>query len=150
MNLSYKISKRVKNNIIDPIRSNSVFLSAKSSIRLLFKRKKEYYKLHYPLLVVSGLQRSGTHLVENLLKNHPQILSYYRELQIGHPNKYFWPDLHNETNINKRFSALIPQNMIKHFLNINAHENFVFDYSHFRKIFSLLKKRIMISIRDKH
>ncbi len=140
MNYSHKITKRLKNYTVKQIESNPYYLSAKSSLRLLFKRKKEYYKFNYPLLVVSGLQRSGTHLVENLLKNHPQILSYYRELQIGSPNKYYWPDLQNETNVRKRFSALIPRNMIKHFLNINDHENFVFDFSFFKKIFLALEK----------
>jgi hypothetical protein len=142
MNMSYsrKITKRSKEYAFKRFASNPYYLSAKSSVRLLFKRNKEYYKFNYPLLVVSGLQRSGTHLVENLLKNHTQILSYYRELQIGRPNKYYWPDLHNETNVRKRFSALVPRNMIKHFLDINAHENFVFDFSFFKKIFLALEK----------
>jgi hypothetical protein len=140
MNYSHKINKRLKNNTVKRIEANPYYLSAKSSLRLLFQRKKEYYKINYPLLVVSGLQRSGTHLVENLLKNHPQILSYYRELQIGRPNKYFWPDLHNETNVRKRFSALIPRNMIKHFLNLKDHQNFVFDFSFFQKTFLTLEK----------
>jgi hypothetical protein len=150
MNYSHKINKRLKNNTVKRIEANPHYLSAKSSLRLLFQRKKEYYKINYPLLVVSGLQRSGTHLVENLLKNHPQILSYYRELQIGRPNKYFWPDLHNETNVRKRFSALIPRNMIKHFLNLNDHQNFVFDFSFFQKTFLTLEKETVVSTREKH
>ena len=141
MSYTHKITKRLKNLADKRIMSNPYYLSAKSSFRLLFRRNREYYKFEYPLLVVSGLQRSGTHLLENLLKNHTQILSYYRELQIGKPNKYYWPDLHDETNIRKRFSALIPRNMIKHFLNLNAHESFVFDFSFFKKIFLALEKK---------
>jgi len=140
MKYSHKINKRFISNAVKRIESNSYYLSAKSSYRLLFNRKKDYYKFNYPLLVVSGLQRSGTHLVENLLKNHPQILSYYRELQIGKPNKYYWPELHNETNPRKRFSALIPRNMMKNFLNINGHEDFVFHFQSFKKIFLRLEK----------
>ena len=140
MNYSHKITKRLEKHTVNRIKSNPYYLSAKSSFRLLFRRKKEYFKSNYPLLVVSGLQRSGTHLVENLLKNHPQILSYYRELQIGNPNKYYWPDLQNKTNVKKRFSALIPRNMMRHFLDINDHENFVFDFSFFKKIFFALEK----------
>jgi hypothetical protein len=139
-NFSRKITKRLKHYSVKRIESNPHYLSAKSSYRLLFQRKKEYYKFNYPLLVVSGLQRSGTQLVENLLKNHPKILSYYHELQIGKPNKYYWPDLQNITNARKRFSELIPRNMIKRFLNPNVHENFVFDFSFFKKIFLALEK----------
>ncbi|MGD8992089.1 MAG: sulfotransferase [Desulfobacterales bacterium] len=136
----HKITKRLKNYSIKQVESNSYYLSAKSSFRLLFKRKKDHYKFSYPLLVVSGLQRSGTHLFENLLKNHPQILCYYRELQIGKPNKYYWPDLHLETCARKRFSALIPRNMTKHFLDLNAHEDFIFHFPSFKKIFLKLEK----------
>lgn len=123
------------------IESNPFFLSAKSSFRILFKRRKEYYQLDCPLLVVSGLQRSGTHLVDNLLRNHHQVLSYYHELQIGKPNKYYWPDLKNEMDIKNRFSALIPRNMAKHFLNINSHQDFIFDFAFFKKIFLQLEKK---------
>jgi hypothetical protein len=127
---------------------NPYLLSAKSSYRLLFKRNKEYNTFNHPLLVISGLQRSGTHLVDNLLKNHHQILSYYDELQIGKPNKYHWPDLKDETNIKKRFAALIPRNLARKYLGLRkyhksnkAYENFVFDFSWFKKIFLQLEEK---------
>ena len=123
------------------IESSPFFLSVKSSFRNVFKRIEDYYQLDCPLLVVSGLQRSGTHLVDNLLRNHHQILSYYHELQIGRPNKYHWPNLKNETDLKKRLSALIPRNMVKHFLNLNSHQNFIFDFAFFRKIFLELEKK---------
>ncbi len=126
---------------------NPYLLSAKSSFRLLFKRKKEHYTFNYPLLITSGLQRSGTHLVDNLLRNHHQILSYYGELQIGKPNKYHWPDLKDETNIKKRFASLIPRNLARNYSTLtryhksnNAYENFVFDFRFFREIFLQLEK----------
>lgn len=122
------------------VESSPFFLSVKSYFRILFKRQKDYYKLASPLLVISGLQRSGTHLVDNLLRNHHQILSYYHELQIGRPNKYYWPDLKNEIDLNKRLSALIPRNMVKHFLNINHHQDFIFDFAFFKKIFLQLER----------
>jgi hypothetical protein len=133
--------KRFKINRLKTIESNPFFLSAKSSFRLLFKRQSEFYQLDCPLLVVSGLQRSGTHLVDNLLRNHHQILSYYHELQIGRPNKYYWPDLKNEMELKKRLSALIPRNMVKHFLNINSHQDFIFDFVFFKKIFLQLEQK---------
>jgi hypothetical protein len=123
------------------VESHPFFLSAKSYYRILFKRIKNFYQLDCPLLVVSGLQRSGTHLVDNLLRNHHQILSYYHELQIGRPNKYYWPDLKEETDPKKRLSALIPRNMVKHFLNINYHQEFIFDFGFFRKTFLQLEKK---------
>jgi hypothetical protein len=87
------------------------------------------------------MQRSGTHLVDNLLRNHHHVLSYYKELQIGKPNKYHWPELHNTKDAHARFKALIPRNMVKHFLDINRHENFVFDFYYFKKIFLKLEKQ---------
>jgi len=141
MNISRKVNKRLKKLALEPIWRNPFYLSAKSSYRLLFRRPENFYEFSRPLLVISGLQRSGTHLVENLLKNHPRILSYYRELQIGKPNKYYWPDLDGITDPKERFAALIPQNMIKHFLSLNAHENFFFDFSRFRNIFLSIEKK---------
>lgn len=141
MKFSADDSKRFKIRRFKTIESNPFFLSAKSSFRLLFKRQKEFYQLDCPLLVVSGLQRSGTHLVDNLLRNHHQILSYYHELQIGRPNKYHWPNLKNEMDSKKRLSALIPRNMVKHFLNINSHHDFVFDFAFFKKIFLKLEQK---------
>lgn len=134
-------TKRLIKHPIKTFESNSLMLSLKSSYKLLLRRNKEYYHFNYPLIVVSGLQRSGTHLLENLLCNHNQVLSYYRELQIGKPNKFHWPNLQNETNIKKRFVELIPRNMSKHFLNINAHQNFIFDFSYFKKLFIKLEKK---------
>jgi hypothetical protein len=68
-------------------------------------------------------------------------LSYYKELQIGKPNKYHWPDLSNIKDPHDRFKALIPRNMVKHFLDINRHDNFIFDFSYFKKIFLQLEKQ---------
>jgi hypothetical protein len=93
-------------------------------------------------LVVSGLQRSGTTLVTQLLRNHPQILSYYAELHIGRPNKYYWPNLVNAENSMERFKLLIPRNLAQKFLNINSHENFLFDFARFKKVFLMLEKNI--------
>jgi hypothetical protein len=135
-----KHTKRLIKNSMKKFESNPLLLSLKSSYKLLLRRSKEYYNFDYPLLVVSGLQRSGTHLFNNLLCNHHQVLSYYRELQIGRPNKFHWPNLQNETNIKKRFVALIPRNMAKHFLNINDHENFIFDFNYFKNLFIKLEK----------
>ena len=135
MKYSANHSSRSKKNRFKLIENNSFFLSTKSSFRLLFRRQKDYYKLNCPLLVVSGLQRSGTHLLDNLFRNHHQILSYYHELQIGRPNKYHWPNLQNVTDVKKRLSALIPRNMVKHFLNIKSHQDFVFDFAYFKRQF---------------
>jgi len=148
MKQSAKYARRLKKYSVPVLQFNPYLLSAKSSYRLLFKRKKEYNSFNYPLLVTSGLQRSGTHLVDNLLRNHHQILSYYGELQIGKPNKYHWPDLKNETNIKKRFAALIPRNLARKYLGLrkyhksnSAHDNFIFDFNFFRKIFIELEKK---------
>jgi hypothetical protein len=148
MNYSTKYARRLKKYSYPLIQSNPYLLSAKSSYRLLFKRRKEYNTFNYPLLVTSGLQRSGTHLLDNLLRNHHQILSYYGELQIGKPNKYHWPDLEDETNLKKRFAALLPRNMVRNYLGLrkyhksnSAHDNFIFDFNFFRKIFLELEKK---------
>lgn len=127
-------------DLLKSIDDNIFYLSAKSSLKLLFTRQANPYKVDTPLLVISGLQRSGTHLADNLLRNHHQILSYYKELQIGRPNKYHWPDLTNVKNIKKRFAQLIPRNMAKHFLSSNRHEDFIFDFVYFKKIFMKLEK----------
>jgi hypothetical protein len=120
------------------IQCNSSFLSLKSYYRLIFKRNEEIINYDYPLLVVSGLQRSGTTMVTQLLRNHPQILSYYAELHIGRPNKYHWPHLVDAKNSLERFKLLIPRNLAQKFLNVNSHENFMFDFARFKKIFLLL------------
>ncbi len=122
------------------IENNLLYLSAKSAVRLLFTRPKNFQKLDLPLLVISGMQRSGTHLVDNLLRNHQQVLSYYKELQIGKPNKYHWPDLMDAKDAEARFRALLPRNMVKHFLDISRHENFVFDFAHFKRVFLKTEK----------
>jgi hypothetical protein len=75
-----------------------------------------------------------------LLKNHPQILSYFSELHIGRPNKYHWPDLTKQKNEKEKFSELIPLNLAKKFLAINAYDNFVFDFSFFKRLFLKLEK----------
>ena len=143
-----KGAKRFKKHSAPMLQYNPYLLSVKSSYRLIFKRKKEFNDFSYPLLVTSGLQRSGTHLLDNLLRNHHQILSYYGELQIGKPNKYHWPDLKGETNIKKRFTTLLPRSLARNYLTLTryrksnlAYENFVFDFRFFRKIFLQLEKK---------
>jgi len=145
---SAKYARRLKKYSVPVFQSNPYLLSVKSSYRLLFKRNREYNTFNYPLLVTSGLQRSGTHLVDNLLRNHHQILSYYGELQIGKPNKYHWPDLKDETSLKKRFAALVPRNLARKYLGLrkyhksnSAHDNFIFDFNFFRKIFLELEKK---------
>ena len=126
--------------MMTPIKLNSFFLSSKSYLRLIFKRSREHIDYSYPLLIVSGLQRSGTTLVTQLLQNHPQILSYFSELHIGRPNKYHWPELTDKKNEKEKFSALIPLNLAKKFLAINAYNNFVFDFAFFKSLFLRLEK----------
>ena len=131
--MSFKHQGYRKNlkKMMKQIRFNSSFLSSKSYLRLIYGRSREHIDYSYPLLIVSGLQRSGTALVMQLLKNHPQILSYFSELHIGRPNKYHWPDLTKQKNEKEKFSELIPLNLAKKFLAINAYDNFVFDFSFF-------------------
>ena len=140
MKIGKEDKQRIYSNLLKRFEDSRLLLTAKSSFRLLYARQKNPYKLEIPLLVISGLQRSGTHLADNLLRNHHQIISYYKELQIGHPNKYHWPDLAHEKNIKRRFALLIPRNVVKHFLNIQQHESFLFDFAYFRKNFLNLEK----------
>ena len=146
MKHSIKYTKRLKKYAAPLVQFNPYLLSTKSCIRLLFRRKKQYNSYNYPLLITSGLQRSGTHLVNNLLRDHHQILSYYGELQIGRPNKYHWPDLQDKKNISKRFDALMPRNLARKYLSLkkyhkskSEHEDFVFDFILFRKLFLQLE-----------
>jgi len=148
MKYSAKYARRLKKYSAPVLQFNPYLLSTKSCIRLLFKRKKQYNSFNYPLLITSGLQRSGTHLANNLLRDHHQILSYYGELQIGKPNKYHWPDLQDKKNIKKRFAALMPRNLARKYLSLERyhkskgeHDNFVFDFILFRKIFLQLEKK---------
>jgi hypothetical protein len=134
-------SKKSKYNFLRLFESHFLFLSLKSFFKLTRRKNKEHYPLSYPLLVVSGLQRSGTHLLDNLLRNHHQILSYYKELQVGRPNKYFWPDLGKDKNLKSRFQSLVPRNMAKHFFDTNTHHNFIFDFRSFKKLFFELESK---------
>lgn len=122
------------------IRINSFYLSSKSYLRLIYGRRRGHFDYSYPLLIVSGLQRSGTHLVTQLLNNHPQTLSYYSELHIGRPNKYHWPDLTKQKSEKEKFSALIPLNLAKKVMTIKSNHNFIFDFSFFKKLFLKLEK----------
>ena len=148
MKYGSKHTRRIKKYVAPLLQYNSYLLSIKSSVRLLSKRQKDYYPYNYPLLITSGLQRSGTHLVDNLLRNHPQTLSYYGELQIGRPNKYHWPDLEDIKDKNERFAALMPKNLARNFLTLTkyrksgkAYEDFIFDFRFFRKIFLALEEK---------
>jgi hypothetical protein len=132
---------RKKNRLIRFAETNLGFLSLKSSLRLLTTRPKNFQKLDMPLLIISGMQRSGNHLIDYLLRNHHQILSFYRELQIGKPNKYYWPNLKDKNTALSRFKTLIPRNMVKHFLSFNRHENFFFDFKYFKKVFLEAEKQ---------
>ena len=140
MGFKRRVYKNKLQKVIEPIRLNPFFLSSKSNLRLLFSRSKEPIDYSYPLLIVSGLQRSGTTLVMQLLKNHPQILSYFAELHIGRPNKYHWPDLSDQKNEKEKFSKLIPLNLAEKFLSLDAYDNFVFDFSFFKRLFLKLEK----------
>ncbi|MGE0724901.1 MAG: sulfotransferase, partial [Alphaproteobacteria bacterium] len=46
-----------------------------------------------PLFLVSEVQRSGGSMMAQLFDGHPQIYAHPFEIQIGHPKKWFWPDL---------------------------------------------------------
>lgn len=141
MKYGSKYASRKHSVVTRVIENNPAFLSAKASLNLLFSRPKNAHKINLPLLIISGMQRSGTHLIHNLFKNHQHVLSYYNELQIGKPNKYHWPDLRNICDVNDRFKALIPRNMVKHLLEINHRDNFIFDFSYFRKTFIQFEKK---------
>jgi hypothetical protein len=103
------------------------------------------YEFKFPLLLITGFQRSGTSLMKQLLSNHPQLLSYYSELHIGRPNKYFWPDLKGTSSSKERFKRLIPQNHARKFWRLRStkkgrKDNFLFDFALFKKNFLELDK----------
>ncbi len=47
----------------------------------------------HPLVLVSQAHRSGGSLLSQLFDDHPQLCAHPFEIQIGHPNKWNWPDL---------------------------------------------------------
>jgi hypothetical protein len=124
---------------------NPTLIGLKTYYRLLFVRPAEIYKLDIPLLIVSGLQRSGTTLMTQLLNNHRQLLSYFQELYIGDPKKYHWPNLMASDSPEKRFKKLIPENYAKKFWRKGpkqkgVHNTFLFDFFFFKKKFIDLDK----------
>jgi hypothetical protein len=80
-----KYARRLKKYASPVFQFNPHLLAAKSSARLLFKRHTKYHPYTYPLLVTSGLQRSGTHLVDNLLRNHPGFLAIMVSCKFENP-----------------------------------------------------------------
>jgi Sulfotransferase family len=46
-----------------------------------------------PLVLVSQISRSGGSWMSQLFDHHPQIWAHPRELKIGYPRKWDWPDL---------------------------------------------------------
>ncbi len=140
MNNKRSVYKKKLKQILQTIRRNPFYLSSKSNFRLILGRSKEHINYTYPLLIVSGLQRSGTSLLTQLLRNHHQILSYFSELHIGRPNKYRWPELDGLKNEKEKFKTLIPLNLAKKFLAVNDYNNFVFDFAFFKRLFLKLEK----------
>lgn len=45
------------------------------------------------MLLISGLPRTGGTFLNQLLDHHPQIWSHPHEVNIGHPDKWNWPEL---------------------------------------------------------
>jgi hypothetical protein len=124
---------------------NPTILALKSNLRLLFAKPDVEYEFKLPLLVATGFQRSGTALMTQLLRNHPQLLSYFSELHIGRPNKYFWPDLKGISSSKERFKRLIPRNHARKFWRIRSNRrgikrNFLFDFTIFKRNFYKLDK----------
>jgi hypothetical protein len=124
---------------------NPTILTLKSYYKLLFAKPSVAYEFKLPLLIATGFQRSGTSLITQLLRNHPQLLTYYSELHIGRPNKYFWPDLTSYSTSKERFKQLIPKNHAKKFWRIRSpksviKDNFLFDFALFKKNFLKLDK----------
>ncbi|MCI0552428.1 MAG: sulfotransferase [Anaerolineae bacterium] len=56
-------------------------------------RLQRMVKLDQPLVLISQIQRSGGTLLSQLFDGHPQCHTHPFELHIGHPQKWFWPDL---------------------------------------------------------
>ena len=125
--------------LTNQIKFNSTVLSTKAYLKMICARRDEIVPYNYPLLIISGMQRSGTTMVTQLLSNHPSVLSYFAELHIGKPNKYHWPSL-EVYNYKERFQRLIPRNLAYKFLSRKSNYDFIFDFSFFKKTFLNLEK----------
>ena len=120
---------------------NPSILTLKSLYRILFIKSKSIdYEFKLPLLIATGFQRSGTALMTQLLRNHYSLLTFFSELHIGRPSKYFWPDLKSVPSAEKRFNLLIPKNHARKFWRIRSTKNtldhnFLFDFRLFKRNF---------------
>jgi hypothetical protein len=66
---------------------------ARHAERLFQIRREDLVRVDQPMVLISQIQRSGGTLLNSLLDGHPQLHVHPWEIQIGHPQKFDWPEL---------------------------------------------------------
>ena len=62
-------------------------------------RRAALVPIHQPLVLISQIQRSGGTLLNSLLDGHPQLHVHPWEIQVGHPDKYQWPRIDLDADV---------------------------------------------------
>ncbi len=84
---------------------------------ILKQRVSSIYPVKHPLALISQIQRSGGTLLVQLFDGHPQLHVHHSELHIGHPNKYYWPDLDLNESPEDWFELLAEHIVLRHTQN---------------------------------
>jgi hypothetical protein len=132
----YKVARwLLGNSLTDSIIAEGGKISVKRSFKLkwrLWKRGKEFdpnptrmkrflraYQKHVsavtcPLALISQVQLSGGSLLSQLLDGHPELHVHPHELQIGYPNRYFWPQIDLKKTPGQWFETLFEDMAVHH------------------------------------
>jgi Sulfotransferase family len=88
---------------VEPSHSLATFEDAE---RLFVARRDSLVDVREPLVLISGVQRSGGTLINTLLDGHPRLRTHPYELHVGSPSKDHWPALDLTAGADSWFAAL--------------------------------------------
>ncbi len=69
-------------------------------------RRDSLVDVREPLVLISGVQRSGGTLINTLLDGHPRLRTHPYELHVGNPSKHDWPTLDLAASADSWFATL--------------------------------------------
>jgi hypothetical protein len=83
--------------------------------RIFCQQREFLVPVDQPLVLVSQVQRSGGTLFASLLDGHPELHVHPRELHVGHPTKFDWPELDLDAGPDAWLELLREQNVARLF-----------------------------------
>jgi Sulfotransferase family len=96
--LQHVLKKRRKNGVAS---SDDRGLTA-----FLLEHIEQSGLIRCPLVLISQISRSGGTWMSQLFDHHPQVWAHPRELKIGYPRKWDWPDLSSVADARDAWSIL--------------------------------------------